>query len=186
MKPRNQKDPKDLLTQWRTTPVMTDFNGDGLTDLVMLDQGGVLAFFERTRRPDGTLAVKSPRRAFRWQDGKPMKISCGFLDGVGCGRRKICICDWDGDGLLDVLVNGARNVCVYRQVKQADGMWFFRSIGEVGRSDLGTHDPQPAVCDFNADGRPDLLFGAMDGFVYHYENSGPADRTDEIKKEKKK
>jgi len=179
MKPRLQENPNHLLTQWRTTPVMTDFNRDGLTDLVMLDQSGVLAFFERFRRQDGTLAVRSPRRALLWHDGKPMKISCGFLNGVGCGRRKICVCDWDGDGRLDVIVNGARNACVYRQVDEKDGNWYFRSVGEVAVCDLATHDPQPAVCDFNADGSPDLLFGAMDGFIYHFENS----RADQERKE---
>ena len=38
---------KALLTQWRTTPFVVDWNRDGLTDLVMLDHEGYLAFFER-------------------------------------------------------------------------------------------------------------------------------------------
>ena len=28
----------------------------------------------------------------------------------------------------------------------------------------------PGACDFNADGKPDLLFGAMDGFIYYLRN----------------
>ena len=35
---------------------------------------------------------------------------------------------------------------------------------------LWSHDPVPGVCDFNADGKPDLLFGAMDGYVYYLRN----------------
>ena len=54
---------KALLTQWRTTPVAVDWNHDGLTDLVMLDHEGYLAYFERARH-DGRLVLLAPRRAF--------------------------------------------------------------------------------------------------------------------------
>jgi hypothetical protein len=52
---------KALLTQWRTTPVAVDWNKDGLMDLVMLDQEGYLAFFERAKR-DGKLVLLPPKR----------------------------------------------------------------------------------------------------------------------------
>ncbi|MFO0841630.1 MAG: VCBS repeat-containing protein [Gemmataceae bacterium] len=45
-KPKGQA----LLTQWRTTPVVYDFTGDGLPDLAMLDHEGYLALFERAKR----------------------------------------------------------------------------------------------------------------------------------------
>src|SRR5204863_6057502 len=54
---------KALLTQWRTTPVAVDWNKDGLMDLVMLDQEGYLAFFERAKR-EGQLILLPPRRVF--------------------------------------------------------------------------------------------------------------------------
>ncbi|MEI9896608.1 MAG: VCBS repeat-containing protein [Chthoniobacter sp.] len=54
---------KALLTQWRTTPFAVDWNHDGLIDLVMLDQEGYLAFFERAKR-DGKLVLLPPRRVF--------------------------------------------------------------------------------------------------------------------------
>ncbi|MEX0977224.1 MAG: VCBS repeat-containing protein, partial [Pirellulales bacterium] len=44
----------ELVTQWRTTPVIYDVTGDGLVDLAMLDSQGYLALFERARRPDGS------------------------------------------------------------------------------------------------------------------------------------
>ncbi len=55
---------RELITQWRTTPVVVDWNHDGLPDLVMLDHEGYLALFERARR-DGKLVLLPPRRAFR-------------------------------------------------------------------------------------------------------------------------
>ena len=38
---------RQLVTQWRTTPMAIDFTRDGLTDLVMLDSEGYLCLFER-------------------------------------------------------------------------------------------------------------------------------------------
>ena len=49
---------KELVTQWRTTPVVCDLNGDGLADLVMLDPEGFLALFRASppRRAVGAAA----------------------------------------------------------------------------------------------------------------------------------
>ena len=57
---------KGLLTQWRTTPVAIDWNEDGLTDLIMLDHEGYLAYFCRERR-NGREVLASPRRIFETQ-----------------------------------------------------------------------------------------------------------------------
>ena len=45
--------PRELAPQWRTTPLVFDWNGDGLADLAMLDHEGYLAFFERRRGARG-------------------------------------------------------------------------------------------------------------------------------------
>ena len=169
-KPKLQENPKDLLAQWRTTPVMFDWDGDGLTDLLMLDSEGYFAFFKRARREDGTLVVKSPRRVFCDEKGVPLLLRCWFNRGVGCGRRKFAIGDWDGDGRNDIILNGGPNAQVLVQTGAKDGCWMFKPAESVAKLDLSTHDPQPAVCDFNADGIPDLIFGAMDGFVYYLRN----------------
>lgn len=170
MKPKLQKNPKDLLTQWRTTPVMTDWNGDGLMDLVMLDQEGYLALFERGKDASGRLIVKSPRRVFVDEKGAPLRLECTFNRGIGCGRRKFAVCDWNGDGKTDLVMNGGPNAAVMLQTAAKDGKYFFKSIGAVARRQLSTHDPQPGACDFNGDGVPDLVFGAMDGFIYYFRN----------------
>ena len=55
---------KNLVTQWRTTPVVVDFNNDQLNDLVMLDHEGYLAFFQRTKSDDGELHLQPGQRIF--------------------------------------------------------------------------------------------------------------------------
>ncbi len=149
---------KALLTQWRTTPVVFDFNHDGLPDLAMLDHEGFLVFFERTRH-DGSLALKHPRRAFVNEDGEPLRLTTKRAGGSG--RRKLCAADWDGDGKIDLLLNSA-NANLLRQVVERDGKWFFKD--EEG------HDVSPAVVDFNGDGVPDFLGGAEDGRFYFMAN----------------
>ena len=157
---------KELLTQWRTTPVAVDWNHDGLMDLVMLDQEGYLAFFERARR-DGKLVLLPPKRVFCDEKGAPLRLNAGKAGKSG--RRKICIVDWDGDGKLDILVNAA-NARFLRQVDAHDGKWFFKDMGLLTEQNIEGHDVSPTVVDFNGDGIPDFLGGAEDGHFYYLKN----------------
>lgn len=181
--PEHLDDPSALLIPWRTTPVMTDWNQDGLMDLLAMDVDGDLAFFERARAADGTLVLKAPRKAFRRENGQPLLWAYAWQGGpaarwqgrVGlCGRRKFCVCDWNGDGKMDLVWNESPSAGVWLQTAAKDGTWTFRPAGPVGCVNIASHDPQPAVCDFNGDGKPDLILGAMDGYFYYLKN--PASR----------
>jgi len=91
---------KELLTQWRTTPLLFDFNGDGLIDIAMLDHEEYLAFFERAK-DNGQLVAKSPRRVFVDEQDQPLRLNAGSAGKSG--RRKLTVTDWDGDGKFDFL-----------------------------------------------------------------------------------
>jgi len=170
---------REIVTQWRTTPVMHDMNGDGLMDLVLVDTEGYLAFFERFRRADGTLALKAPRRAFiNDATGKPMGVSGWSGNGRGrggsAGRRKICLVDWDGDGKTDIVMNSAHkggNAVLWRQVESGNGSWRFGKVGDLTDDRLEWHSTSPCACDFDGNGIPDLLLGAEDGFFYLLRNT---------------
>jgi hypothetical protein len=157
---------KALLTQWRTTPFAVDWNRDGLTDLVMLDHQGYLAFFERTVRA-GSKVLLPPRRVFCDEAGKPLLLSKGKAGKSG--RRKLCIVDWDGDGRLDILLNSS-SANFLRQVESRDGQWLFQNMGPVTPQNIEGHDVSPTVVDFNGDGIPDFLGGAEDGRFYYLKN----------------
>ena len=157
---------KELLTQWRTTPFAVDWNQDGLTDLVMLDHAGTLAFFERVRRDD-TLKLLPPRRVFCDETGKPLQLSTGTAGKSG--RRKFGLADWDGDGKTDILLNSS-SADVLRQVDARDGKWFFKNLGPLVTQNIEGHDVSPTVVDFDGDGVPDFLGGAEDGRLYYLRN----------------
>jgi hypothetical protein len=157
---------KGLLTQWRTTPCLMDWNKDGLIDLIMLDQEGYLAYFERARQ-NGRLILKAPRRAFIDESGNPLQLNAGVAGRSG--RRKLCIADWDGDGKQDFLLNSA-NADFLRQVEQKNGLWIMKNVGTVASRNIEGHDVSPTVVDFDGDGIPDFLGGAEDGRFYFLKN----------------
>ena len=157
---------KALLTQWRTTPVIFDFNRDGLPDLAMLDHEGYLAFFERAK-VDGKLVLRAPRRAFVDEAGAPLRLNSKTAGGSG--RRKLCVTDWDGDGRFDFLLNSA-NADLLQQTGEKDGVWIFKNAGTLAKQNIEGHDVSPAVVDFDGDGIPDFLGGAEDGRFYFLKN----------------
>lgn len=157
---------KELVTQWRTTPVVHDFNGDGLPDLAMLDTEGYLALFERARAGE-RLVVLPPRRVFCDASGNPLHLNSGT--GGRSGRRKLCVVDWDGDGTLDLLLNSS-NADFFRGLGWHEGAWRFERAGSLSEKNIEGHDVSPAVVNFSGQGLSDFLGGAEDGRFYFLRN----------------
>ena len=165
----------ELISQWRTTPQMIDWNGDGLMDLVMSDPAGYLALYERKRAADGTLALSPAQRVF-WSEGAssfnsngiPQNRESGLLRlnngefGRG-GRRTFCFVDWDGDGKQDLMLNSAPNTNFFRNLgRDAEGRTRFRDEGPVSTHVLAGHATKATYLSATRQ----LLIGAEDGFFY--------------------
>ncbi len=157
---------KQLVTQWRTTPKVIDWNRDGLPDLVMLDHEGYLAFYQRFRQ-DGRLKLKPPQRIFLDANGKPLLLSAGRAGKSG--RRKIELADWDGDGDLDLITDSDSAAWYENTGTQQRPVFVFR--GELVPRKLPGHNPCPNVADWNGDGRLDLIIGAEDGLLYYFDRA---------------
>lgn len=169
--------PHTLATQWRTSARARDLTNDGLLDLVVLDPEGYLSLYERFRRPDGSLALHPPRRPFeadgpsaydgghvpRNRDPGPLHLNINRAGGSG--RRQWCFADWDADGRLDLLVNSL-NATWLRNTSDDPARFLSDDRGLVDTRILGGHATCPTVGDLDHDGRPDLIIGAEDGFLY--------------------
>ena len=173
---------QELATQWRTTPHVIDWNQDSLNDLIMLDQEGYLAYFERYQEGEQFL-LKAPERLFLGSKGssydsknRPQKspamqpLQLNNRIGGGSGRRKFCMVDWDQDGRLDLLANSV-NVNFFRNIyTSTEGRIVFEDMGPVHEHILAGHTTSPTIVDWDKNGIPDLLIGAEDGRMYYLEN----------------
>ena len=168
---------KNLVTQWRTTPLAFDWNSDGKMDLLMLDHEGYLSYWERYSE-NGELKLKPGKRIFTGKSDEFTRYFSNDDDGLlrlntreagSSGRRKFCVVDWDRDGRLDFLVN-SDNVNFLRNTGEKDGLIVLEDMGPLSEIDLAGHTTSPTIVDWNRDGIPDLLIGAEDGHFYYLKN----------------
>ena len=170
-------EPGTLVTQWRTTPVATDWNADGLTDLILLDTEGYLAYFERFRAENGELLLRPGKRIFHGTncsvynqkkdgvvDSREGLLRLNAVEAGWSGRRKICFADWDGDGRKDLFVD-SKNVAWFRNVREENGHVWYEYMGNLSDDRLAGHSTCPTVLD-RGEGRCELLLGAEDGHFY--------------------
>ncbi|MDO9543409.1 MAG: FG-GAP-like repeat-containing protein [Kiritimatiellia bacterium] len=146
-------------------PNFIDMNDDGLPDLVVADTQGFVWIYQNSGEP-----------------GKPQFTTGKFVPTFIGWVSKIHVCDWDGDGDNDIVVGTFygdvvilenfgnkqqwkfnRKMGVPRyvdpQFKVADNQERLRQI-MMGKNPLikGNY-LSPWVCDWNKDGKPDLLLG---------------------------
>lgn len=183
-----------LITRWRCRPQLVDW-GDGETVYLQVDGEGKLRCYralpDGPSTEDGEVHVQ-PLDVLRHADDEAVQLDSDF--GGRIGRLKLAVADWDGDGLLDLLMAGSgiqpHGVNTYKK----STVWLLRNIGRPGAplferptvvpldagqvALFGGHSCVPAPCfldGFSTEQKatqkvqlPDLLVGSENGRVYAY------------------
>jgi hypothetical protein len=149
-------------------PCVTDWNGDGRKDLLVGYQtAGKIAVYLNTG-----------------SDAEPVftgytNLQAGGADiyhySSGCGAPAPWVCDYDGDGQRDLLVGtGAEGWVVFYRNTNTDAAPMLAAgiLVQAGGATLSVaYRATPYVCDWDGDGRLDLLCGNGDGYVYFFKNT---------------
>ncbi len=164
-----------------------DFNNDGLKDLVAGDTEGHVWFFANNGTPtqprlaagvrmsaEGTQIKGTSPRYEKGPDGAYRAVA-NAKDVMGI-YSKLHVADWDGDGLLDVLVGqdspqGQSNIVWYRNVGTAKEPKLAAAVVlDILKQPLSR--PSPYVVDWDGDGKRDLLLGLEMNGVMFLKNNG--------------
>ena len=159
-----------------------DPRGSGAFDLVCGDLAGYFTLVRNT----GTAAAPAftPPERIRDAAGEPVRI---YRESIlhdnnserNCGQLKPFLCDWDGDGRLDLIVGNNTNRIFWLEGYDP------RRNRIAGRRELavrGMIDPfgfrkGPAVVDFDGDGRMELITVDSLGRISVFHQGGGADGT---------
>lgn len=174
-------EPNSLVTQWRTSPVVIDWDKDGILDIISLDHEGYLSFYQGFIKQK-THWVKPGQRIFRCEnlskqdhkfnviDSAPGLMQMNAGEAGASGRRKICFVDWDGDGDLDLIAN-SKNAEWYENMGKKGKETNFVHRGNLSSVKLAGHSTCPTPVDWDKDGLFDILLGAEDGHFYWIKNT---------------
>jgi hypothetical protein len=172
---------KVLQTVWRVRPAVVDWRADGQLHYLALDEDGMLSDWKR--HSDTELTEK---RHLRWETGEAIRFTIDV--GGGRGRVKLCVCDWEGSGRLDLIFGTHARACVPpepttgapRNTTKQAGLFYCRNVGtpEQPRFALPTpfkfrgnvvsmamHVASPDAVDWAGRGALDLIVGVEDGSI---------------------
>jgi large repetitive protein len=165
-----------------------DFDNDGKLDLIAGDTEGNIWFFKNIgTKTEPKLAAGVKLKA----DGKDivgasatyevvnnqLKVTSMPLSPIGV-YSKPHVVDWDGDGLLDLVVgdysskNGSE-VVFYRNIGTATEPKFASPLPlNLYPKSMAVDRPSPYVVDWDGDGKRDMLIGTDAGKVLFLRNTG--------------
>jgi hypothetical protein len=142
----------------RATPTVADLDGDGLLDLLCGENGGKIVHYEQ----------KTPG------SNEFDRISNDVRDVRGYEIRSApCVTDFEGDGLLDLIVGeDSGNLKHFIQQGHSANEFSLVDFNVTGLYDLCKYSA-PAVCDLDNNGKLDLFIGDQDEMLMRLEQENP-------------
>lgn len=155
----------ELSVGYRATPYTHDWDEDGLPDLLCGDGNGNVHWFRNTGTPQSPSCTSD------------VLIQAGGV-ALNLGYRSaVRICDWNGDGLKDLVGTGADNAVWCRNTGKNSSPVLSAPerlrapVAGIGLTNIDTgYRMRLELFDWNQDGTQDLLIGSWDGFIYLYES----------------
>jgi WD40 repeat protein len=145
-------------------PYLCDFDEDGLPDLLCGAGDGFVYYFRNT----GDLKQPEYHSA--------LKLQAGGTNLWVTGGSAVRLCDWDGDGLKDLVLSSNSGVYWCRNTNNNQLPVFEQvlplraPVSGLGLANLDTGGPMHLdLSDQNGDGVIDLMVGNADGTIFVYE-----------------
>ena len=171
-------DDPNSLTYWNYTSVhFADYDGDGLLDLFVGGSGGLRVALNVGTKENPKFGI---RKYLLHTDGSKLTIhtrdekSKAYLY-----KTYMTPVDWDGDGVLDILLTyeyvkeGHHPVEFFKGVQTPEGLRFEKAIPlfteKEGRKALPGCQPMITLVDYNNDGVQDIVLGLSNPTINGFE-----------------
>lgn len=163
-------DGQPIKVPWSSAPLVCDWNGDGLPDLLVAQEPeGLIHYYQNVGTRTAPLLT---HRGLIMADGKELRVPFEPVpEAPGVFRQEYVgspeVCDWNGDGRPDLLIGGyvTGQVFLYENVdSNPDGTPVLQFRGPLfadGQPIDVSWCATPTVADFDGDGRPELVTGSM-------------------------
>jgi len=140
-----------------------DWNRDGASDLVVADGQGTLTLF-RGQGINSQAALLAGTRMLA--DGRPVQ---------GAARASVLVCDWDDDGLQDVVFADEKGYSWHRNIgRDADPhLAAGKAVSFAGKDPTYVRPNLGSFVDWDGDGRRDFIGCHFENSIRWYRNVAP-------------
>ncbi|OGE85145.1 MAG: hypothetical protein A2Y39_02265 [Candidatus Delongbacteria bacterium GWF2_40_14] len=138
-----------------SAPAFTDFDGDGLIDMLICGGTDYVQHYEQSSHNSTSMILRSSSFNSIYI---PSNCTPTFTD-------------LEGDGLIDLLIGDFDGNIRHYEQSAINSTGFSAITHNFNSIDVGDR-AAPAFADFDGDGLLDMLVGAYDGTIEHYEQKG--------------
>ncbi|HMH22522.1 MAG TPA: VCBS repeat-containing protein [Puia sp.] len=140
---------------------VVDWNNDGKPDLIAGDTDGYIWYFQNTTNQKFPVFAGGKKL---YSNGKPVRVYGEWNEGRAAGYARPEICDWNNDGRKDLLVADGRGWLFLYLNQGTDKDPVLGPGARVyanGKPIDGTARGSVVVCDWDNDGKKDIIFGMI-------------------------